>query len=354
MDQTPAGSSQQLITHPHVIPNHTGGVKDLQSMEAVFGPLNEGIVSICNICESLKKAHISPNTDTCSNQIRKHIEDAEQCLKTSETMIKEKLGYLDESMEQLIREKLNIEEQKKEKSLAMGNLRIKLKSTEESLEHSKSAFEQAKRSVESANYAIRAYQDRKNTSNDVATAGAALLAIPIFGWIAGPIMMSEGQRGFEEASNALREAEWVKQNCESQVRNWTAKVFHYEGVISKTQTELEQTNEALKRTERKIEEVQKHLTSTGEIQEVVRRTVNLLSVLSGRVTVLERQTQRFILWQPVVKVMEDVMKAVVNIAENQFLYSDGAPGLINTLRENVGGLLALCNTPSDSENDSYY
>ncbi|XP_016142997.1 uncharacterized protein [Sinocyclocheilus grahami] len=333
----------------------TCGVKDVQSIEAVSMPLNEGIVSICNICKSLKKAHISPNTDTCSNynQIRKHIEDAEQCLKTSETMIKEKLGYLNESMEQLIREKQNVEQQKKEKSLAMDNLRIKKKSAEESLEHSKAALEQAERSVESANYAVRAHQDRMNTCNDVATAGAALLAIPIIGWIAGPIMISEGQRGFEEASNALRDSEWEKRNCESQVRNWTAKVFHYEGIISKTQTEIEQTNEALKRIERKTEEVQEHLTGTAEIQEVVRRAVNLLSVLSGRVTVLERQTQRFILWQPVVKSMQDVMKAIVNIAENRLLYSDGAPGPINTLRENVGGLLALCNSPSNSEYDSY-
>ncbi len=167
-------------------------------------------------------------------------------------------------------------------------------------------------------------------------------------------MISEGKRGFEEASNALRDAEWEKQNCESQVRNWTAKMFHYEGIISKTQTEIEQANEALKRIERKIEEVQEHLTGTAEIQEVVRRTVNLLSVLSGRVTVLERQTQRFILWQPVVKSMEDVMKAIVNIAEDRLLYSDGVPGPINTLRENVGRLLALCNSPSNYENDSYY
>ncbi|KAL0172558.1 hypothetical protein M9458_032869 [Cirrhinus mrigala] len=326
-------------------------------MEAVSRPLNEGIVAICNICESLKKVHVSPTTDTCSNynQIRKHIEDAEQCLKTSETVIKEKLGYLDECMEQLIREKHNFEQQKKEKSLAMDNFRIKKKSAEESLESFKSALEQAERSVESANYAIRAHQDRMNSSNDLATAGTALLAIPIFGWIAGPIMMSEGERGFEEASNALRDAEWDKQNCESDVRNCNEKVFHYEGIISRTQTEIDQTSEALKRIEVEIKEVQKHLEDTGNIQNMVRRSVNLLSVLSGRITAVERQTQRFILWQPVVNAMEDVMKAVVIISENQLLYNDGVPGhLINTLKENVGGLLALCNSPSNSEYDSYY
>ncbi len=59
-------------------------------MEAVIGPLNEGIVSISNICMSLLDAKVDPTTDTCSNyeQIRGHIEHAEQCMKKSEATIK--------------------------------------------------------------------------------------------------------------------------------------------------------------------------------------------------------------------------------------------------------------------------
>ncbi|XP_050987562.1 uncharacterized protein LOC127178627 [Labeo rohita] len=233
----------------------------------------------------------------------------------------------------------------------MDNFSIKKKSAEKLLEYSKAALEEAERNVELANYAKRAHQDRMDSCNDLATAGTVLLAIPMFGWIAGPIMMSEGERGFEEASNDLSDAPWDKQDCESQVSNFNQKVSHYEGIISRTQTEIEQTSEALKRIEVEIKEVQKHLEDTGNIQNMVRSSVNLLSVLGGRVTVLERQTQRFILWQPVVKAMEDVMKAVVIIAEN----NNGIPGrLINTLRKKVGGLQALCNSPNNSEHDSYY
>lgn len=328
----------------------------MQTMEAVSTSLNEGIVSIYNICKSLKEAHINPITDTCSNynQIRKNITHAEQCLKTSEKMIKGKLGDLDESMCQLIREKQNVEQQKKEKNLALDQLYIKKSSAVESLKYSKEALEQAERSVESANYAIRVHQDRMNTSNDVATAGAILCAIPIFGWIAGPIMISEGEQGFEEALNSLRAAEWEKQNAESQVRNCNAKVSHYDGIISRTYYEIEQTNETLRRIEWKVEEVQKNLEDTENIQNMVRRAVYLLNVLSGRVAVMEKQTQRFVLWQPVVEIMQDVIKAVLNIAENRLLYRDGPPSLINTLRENVTGLLSLHSSSSYSEYDSYY
>lgn len=331
-------------------------VMDLQSMESVSKSLHEGIVSICNICKSLMNAQVDPTTDTCSNykEIRRHIEDAEQSMKNTEKMIQDKLVHLDERMEQLIREKQNIEQQKKEKNMTMEKLHEEKRSAEVSLEYSKEALSQAVKNLKSANYALSVQQDRVKTGEGLTIAGGVLLAIPIIGWIAGPIMITEGQRGIEEASNALRHAESEKQNCESQLWNWVTKALHYEVVISETQAETEQANEALKRIEWKIEEVQEHLKDTAEIQEVVRRSVNLLSVLSGRVTVLEKQTQRFFLWKPVVKSMEDVMKAMVNIAENRLLYSDGVPGLINTLRENVGGLLALCNSSSNSENDSYY
>ncbi|ROI36357.1 hypothetical protein DPX16_11298 [Anabarilius grahami] len=162
-------------------------MKDVQSMEAVSRPLNDGIVSICNICKSLRNAQVNPTTDMCSNykQIRVHIEHAEQCLKTSETMIKEKLGCLDECMEQLIREKQSVEQQKKEKNQAMNVLHIKKDSAEESLKHSKETLEWAERNVQSANYALRVHQDRMNEYDDMETAGIALLAVPIFGWIAG-------------------------------------------------------------------------------------------------------------------------------------------------------------------------
>ncbi|XP_048067599.1 uncharacterized protein LOC125280857 [Megalobrama amblycephala] len=236
----------------------------------------------------------------------------------------------------------------------MDVLRTKKDSAKESLKRSKKSLEWAENAVQSANYDLRVHQDKMNEYDDLETAGAILLAIPVFGWIAGPIMISEAQKGMEEALNAIRAAKWEKQSSESQVRNWTEKMYHYQNIISRTQNEIEQTNEALKRIEWETERVQMHLKGTADIQEIVRKAMNLLSVLGGRVTVLERQTQCFILWEPVVKVMQDVMKAVVNITENRLLYSRGVPDFMNALRENVGELLALCNSASNSEYDNYY
>lgn len=100
-------------------------------------------------------------------------------------MIKEKLGCLDQRMEQLLREKHNAEQQKKEKSMAVDKLRIEKASAEQSLNNFKAALEQARRNVESAQHALSVAQARRDTGEGVAIAGGVLLAIPIIGWIAG-------------------------------------------------------------------------------------------------------------------------------------------------------------------------
>ncbi|KAK2903269.1 hypothetical protein Q8A67_007982 [Cirrhinus molitorella] len=164
----------------------------------------------------------------------------------------------------------------------------------------------------------------------------------------GPIMMSKGIQGSNEASKAIRAAEEEKQKCKERVNYYYANQLEYQSKIFWTQFEIQQTNNALNRIEVEIKKVQKNLEDTADIQGKVREAVNSLSVFSGRVTAVEKQTQRFILWKPVVKAMEDVVKAVVNIAENRLLYSDGAPSFINALRENVGRL-ALCNSPDNFE-----
>ncbi len=87
---------------------------------------------------------------------------------------------------------------------------------------------------------------------------------------------------------------------------------------------------------KEIEELKQNLQFTAEIQKLVQSAVNLLTVLSGRV-----RTQSVILWEPVIKAMEDVMKAAENVAENRLVYSQNVSGLINNLRENVEEILAL-------------
>ncbi len=125
-------------------------------METVVLRLNEGTVSICNTCKCLLDAQVDPTTSSDYEQMRKHIEQAESCLKESKTMIEEKRKYLEQCIERLIKEKGNAEQQNKEKCNASD------KSQE-----------------------IERQRARENTGKGVTIGGAVVAAIPVIGWIPG-------------------------------------------------------------------------------------------------------------------------------------------------------------------------
>ncbi|XP_052000511.1 uncharacterized protein si:dkey-85k15.4 [Xyrauchen texanus] len=331
-------------------------VKDLQFMEAVANTLKEGIASVCNICKSLLDAHVDPNTDKCSNyiQIRQQIELAEHCLKKSETMTKKKLRNLDEHMEQLIQKKEHDEQMQRDKSLEIDKFHKEKTSSEQLLNISKAALEQAKKNLASEEEAVKKEREREESLRGLTTAGAVMFVIPVFGWIAGAVMVGVGESERSKALDSIKAAEEERERCDSQVQECIKKVSDYQNKIFEKQTEIKETNKALNKIREEIKELKHHLVVIAEIQQNVRKVVKNLSVFTGRVTVLERQTQRFILYEPVIKVMENVLEAAVNIARNQILYSQGEPCLINNLMENKRVLLALCNSPNTSEDDSYY
>lgn len=156
-------------------------------MEAVANPLKGGIVSVCNICKSLLDAHVDPYTGKCSNyiQIRQQIELAEDCLKKSETMIKKKLRNLDEYMEQHIQEKEHDEQKQRDKSLEIAKFHKEKTSSEQLLNTSKAALEQAKRNLASEEEALKKEREREKSFRNLRTAGAVMFVIPVYGWIAG-------------------------------------------------------------------------------------------------------------------------------------------------------------------------
>ncbi|XDV19367.1 hypothetical protein PO909_024851 [Leuciscus waleckii] len=283
-------------------PFHLSWVMD---MEAVTGPLDEGIASIWKISKCLMDADVDPNTDMCSNykDIREHIEHAEQSLKQSEMMIVQKLKHLDEHMEQLIKEKEKVEQQHKEKCMNMDKLRIEKTSMEESLNYSRAALETAEKKVELTKYELNREKERMSTGALVTGAGVAVLVIPFAGWIAGPIMMYEGVRVIDKALNAIREAEEELKQTNSQVKENSRKVSDYQSRISNIQKDIYETNNVLDNIQKDVKEVKQQLEISGDVQEKVRRATHLLSVLRGRVSVLERQTRSFILWKPVINMI---------------------------------------------------
>ncbi|XP_058260459.1 uncharacterized protein LOC131362474 [Hemibagrus wyckioides] len=224
----------------------------------------------------------------------------------------------------------------------LDNLREKKESNKILLIELQGALQLARRNLNSATQTLQAQQKRKRDAEIITGVGAGVMVIPIIGWIAGPAMMIGGAVELDQANKAVQVAQEEVRRSENEMRKYEHKVSHYESRISQTEPDLSQKDVKLKQMHKVIQKVRKLIQSVAEFQEKVRGSLHLLSILSGRVSVGEHQTRRFVLQEPLMDLMEDVMKAIEQITGKQLLYSYDLPRLINQMKENNQRLAALC------------
>ncbi|XP_035381215.1 uncharacterized protein si:dkey-85k15.4 isoform X2 [Electrophorus electricus] len=192
-------------------------------------------------------------------------------------------------------------------------------------------------------------EKRRRDAEIVTGVGAGLLIIPVVGWIAGAVMASVGAVEMSQASDGIRVAKEELNKSESEVEKYKSKVSDYDSKIQQLKLNISQTHDNVKQIHEEMQLVKEQREGVAEFQRKVRRAVHLLSVLSGKTRVAECHTRRFILQEPVMKVMEEVMEAAGQITENELLCTEGVPQLINTMRETHQRLSALCTSNSSSE-----
>ncbi|XP_060721234.1 uncharacterized protein LOC132842526 [Tachysurus vachellii] len=324
--------------------NYSSEVVLKNTAEAVLIPLKGGISSVNEVYKALIEADVDPVTGKCSNYdyIRQQIVQAHELLKQSEQEASSGLKSLDENLERLIQEEWKLKQEMNNTKLTLDNFREKKESNEKLLRESQGALEQTRRNLDSAIHTLQGQQKRKRDAEIVTGVGAGLLVIPIIGWIVGPAMMIGGGVELDQANKAVQVAQEEVRKSENEVRKNELKVSHYVSKISQTECDISQKDDQLKQIREGIQKVKEQKQSVAEFQGKVRGAVNLLGVLSGRVSVAEHQTRRFILQEPVMKVMEDVMKAIEQITGNELLYGNDLPRLIDQMKENNQRLAAIC------------
>ncbi|XP_060720775.1 uncharacterized protein LOC132842123 [Tachysurus vachellii] len=312
--------------------------------ETVLIPLKGGISSLNEVYKALIEADVDPVTGNCSNYdyIRQQIVQAHQLLKQSEQEASSGLKSLDENLYRLIQEEGKLEQEINDTILTLNNFRKEKESNEYLLRVSQGALEQIRRNLDSAINTLQGQEKRKRDAEIVTGVGAGVLVIPIIGWIAGPAMMIGGGIELDQANKAVQVAQEEVSKSENEVRKYELKVSQYVSKISQTERDISQKDDQLKQIREGIQKVKKQKQSVAEFQEKVRGAVNLLGILSGGVRMAEHQTRRFILQEPVMKVMEDVMKAIEQITGNELLYRNDLPRLINQMKENNQRLAAIC------------
>ncbi|KAI5608664.1 hypothetical protein C0J50_6558 [Silurus asotus] len=311
---------------------------------AVIGPLKDGISSLNGVYEALITADVDPITGQCSNyiSIRQQIVQAHQHLQQSEQTAGSGLESLDKSLEGLIQDDGKLNHEMNDTKQTLDNLRTEQESNNQLLREFQGTLEVAGINLNSTQQMLQDQRNRKHNAEVITGVGAGLLVIPVIGWIAGSAMLIGGAVDLDQATRAVNMAEEEVKKSEREVEKYKHKVSDYEYKISQTNCDISQKDEKLKQTREEIQKVKKQIESVAEFQNKVRIAVHLLSVLSGKASVAEHQTRRFILQEPVMKVMEDVMKAANEITGNELLYNEDIPRLIDQMKENNQRLTAIC------------
>ncbi|MCJ8749400.1 hypothetical protein PDJAM_G00176000 [Pangasius djambal] len=321
--------------------------------ESVIVPLKDSISSLNRVYEALIKGDVHPVTGQCSNYnyIRQQIVQAHQNLQRSEQTASSGLKSLDKNLERLTQDEGKLQREKSITETHLENLRTEQASNEKLHRESQGALEQARGNLNSTKQTLRDQERRKQTAGIITGVGAGLFAIPVVGWIAGSAMVIGGVVELDQAARAVRVAEEEVRKSDTEVKKYESKVSEYESKISQTRCDIRQKDDKLKHTREEIQRVKKQIESVADFQQKVRRAVQLLGVLSGRASVAKHQTRRFILQEPVMKVMEDVMKATEQITGNELLYDIDMPRLIDRMKENSQRLAAICASENSSTNN---
>lgn len=322
----------------------------------VVDPLKDGLSSINRVYETLTDVAVDPLGGQCRNYsyIIEQIGQAKQSLQQSEQAASAGLRSLDENIENLTQDEGRLEQERRATQQTLDNLETEQKSNNKLLKQSEDSLEQAKRHLSSARDTLQSQEQRKHTAEIVTGVGAGLFVIPIFGWVAGSAMVIVGAVELSEASDAVKTAKEEEENSESEVDKYRSKVSDYNSQISQTKHKISQKLDQVEQIRQKIQKLKEQKTAVADLQENVRKAVHILSILSGRVSVVECQTRTFIYLKAVMQVIEDVMKSAGDIGGSQLLCNRGVPQLLDIIRENSRKLAAVCDSSNDAGDEEYY
>ncbi|KAI4888450.1 hypothetical protein NFI96_031098 [Prochilodus magdalenae] len=323
---------------------------------AVMAPLKDGLCSINKVYEALIDGDVDPITGQCTNykQSRKQIVKAKKSLEQSEKAASKGLKRLDQNIETLTQDEGKREQKIRDKKETIDRLRIKQTSNETLLKQSEESLEVARGSLDSAKSTLQEQEDRKRNAEIITGVGVGLMVIPIIGWIAGPAMAIGGAIELSYAQAAVQEAEEEVQNCKYQMKKYKSKVSGCKSKISQNERDMKKTHDRVEEIHKEIQQVKEKREAVADFQKNVRKVVHTLSGLSGKAGVAECQTRRFILPEPVMAVMEDLMKAAGDIAGDQLLSNKEIPKLLSAIKENSRKLAAICASSGSAEDESYY
>ncbi|XP_024141132.1 uncharacterized protein LOC112154438 [Oryzias melastigma] len=321
-------------------------------IQAVMKPLENGLLSFNRLSEMILSIDADIVFHKCQtfDDFRQEVQKMEKYLKESEQKAGKELEQLDEKTETLTVKKYNLERKRKDQDAELARLKTCVESHQSTLKSCTEARDAEKRNLETAKETLKEMQDKVDHADTIRNIGVPLFVIPVFGWIAGGIMVGVGCANVSSATEEVIKAQEEVQKCDSQIKVYTAKVSHYNGLIFKAEQETKKVNSRICATKAELEGLLVKRKTVENLQSQTRKVVHHLGLLSGRVSVVETQTRTQILVQTIMRVMDELTPVLTQIIEDDMLPTGKLERMIEEMKTNNRKLKASL---SEESNDYY-
>ncbi|XP_004085903.4 uncharacterized protein LOC101170404 [Oryzias latipes] len=288
---------------------------DLMFLQAVIEPLETGLLSFNHLSEMVLSVDADIVSSECQtfDDIRREIEKIEKHFRESEQIADVELHRLDNKTESLTADHSNIMKKRKEQDAKLADLETCLDSYESSLKSYSEAQETEQRNLESAEQTLKEMEQNRDYATTIRNVGAGLFAIPIFGWIAGAVMVGVGQTDLNSAWELIEKARQEMEKCDAQVKVYSQKVSECKESIAKAQGEIQEVSSRISELEAELQDLSMKRETIADVQSQTREAVHRLGLLSGVGKAAERQTRNLILVEALVKVVNQLTPVLTQI-----------------------------------------
>lgn len=165
-------------------------------------------------------------------------------------------------------------------------------------------------------------------------------------------MVGVGQTDLNSASEQVDRARREVENCEVQVRHFSAKETQYYRLILKAEADVQEADRRIGNMVVKLKALTVKRETVADFQDKTRRAVHDLGKVCGVGSVAERQTRHLVLLDPIMKVMEEMMAALGQMTGDELLRTEEIQSLMWDVKDKFSKLEehseeALCKKISD-------
>lgn len=269
---------------------------------AVLPHLKESLTALENLANKILT--VDPkNVESSHESIRNLISEVLKHVSVAEESGKKEVAIIDDKCIKLNIQSSNLKEEQKLKE-------TELKSHQSMLDHWRKMEETSQNKLRDEEQQLSEMQARAEENKKKRDAGIGMMFIPIIGPIIGSVLLAESVPGLAEAERRVNEIRGSIDHYRNEAHRFSNEMHRVENEIhnvSSRSTEIQSTLAQLNKLQIDMAGIQKKMKSCTEF----------VGILSGRVTVVEVQTRKIFVLEPLICNMEEIAKHLFQMSAKE-------------------------------------